>query len=193
VIIERIPAALTAFDPSISGNGRIVAFDGADAAGVRHIYVGDMDDPSGVLQIIDRQSGFIGMLAQPEFSALNTFVSAEGDEVLFETAGFTPGAPRENVFVRDLRRQTTTLVSGLKVIRDPWPDAVWPHGDAGVGSLSADNRLVAFSSSATEFEPADANRASEVYVRRLPRRSRAWTRVLASRAACPPRSRSEAR
>jgi Tol biopolymer transport system component len=170
------PPSLSAFDPSISGNGRIVAFDGADAAGIRHVYVRDMHDPSGAVQIVDRASGFDGMLAQPEFFALNTSVSFDGDAVLFETAGFNPGPPLENVFVRDLRRQTTTLVSGLRVMRDPWPAAVWPHGNSGVGSLSADNRLVAFSSSAAEFSAADANGSTDVYVRRLPPASHRWWR-----------------
>lgn len=161
------PPALTAFDPSISGDGRVVAFDGADASGPRHIYVRDMDDPSGAVQIVDRASGSDGTLAQPEYYALNSSVSYDGDAVLFETPGFDPVAPLENVFVRDLTRQTTTLVSGVRVMRDPWPVDAWPNGSAFVGSLSADNRLVTFASSATEFSPADANGSTDVYVRRL--------------------------
>ena len=154
----------------------MVAFDGADAAGSRHIYVRDMDDPSGALQIVDRASGFNGMLAQPEFFALDMSVSFDGHAVLFETAGFNPGPPTDNVFLRDLSRQTTTLVSGVRVTRDPWPADAWLDGFSFVGSLSADTGLVTFSSSASEFSPADATGSTDVYVRRLQPHRRWWWR-----------------
>ncbi len=88
------PPGLSAVDPSIAGTGRIVAFDGADASGTRHIYMRDTADPSGSLQIVDRASGPDGMLAQPVFYALTTSVAPDGRAILFQTAAFdlVPGA-----------------------------------------------------------------------------------------------------
>ncbi|WP_326551868.1 TolB family protein [Micromonospora sp. NBC_01813] len=67
---------------------------------------------------------------------------------------------RQDVFVRDRRQGSTTLVS---VAHDGSPaDA---ESSAGPGSISANGRYVTFTSSATNLVPSDTNGHQDVFVR----------------------------
>ena len=77
----------------------------------------------------------------------------------------------QQVFVRDLHEEVTTLVSR------GGPGAGAGNGASGSGAVSADGRLVAFSSQASDLTPDETFGRSQVFVRDLGAR----TTVLVSR------------
>jgi Tol biopolymer transport system component len=92
-------------------------------------------------------------------------LNTDGTIVAFTSTADLDGggaAPLETpqIFVRDLTRSTTRLVSAI------------PDGHAGNrishgSSISADGRMVAFVSMASNLVPSDANGLSDIYVRDL--------------------------
>ena len=114
-----------AVTPSISGDGRYVAFAtpealvGEDTNGRFDVYVRDMT--TGAVELASAQDGSStpatyeggGSIALPSGSAL----SADGRKVVFSTQAQSSlpaggaGTPAGQVFVRDLDRRTTTLVT----------------------------------------------------------------------------------
>ena len=112
-----------------------------------------MLDPSEQVTPVDRASGSNGSVAAGTFYQAISVISLDGRAVLFNSAGLSPlpGAIGDNVFVHNLRTLTTTLVSGLTVTSDPWPDTVWPNNSSSPGSVSANDRRVAFASSASDL------------------------------------------
>ena len=91
-------------------------------------------------------------------------ISANGRFVAFrsDATNLVPGDTndRDDIFVRDLSSNTTTLVS------------VSSNGDRAnsssfSGSISADGRFVAFSSRATNLVPGDTNDRGDIFVRDL--------------------------
>jgi Tol biopolymer transport system component len=133
--------------PAISGNGRFVAFvssatnlssDDPDAGS--DVFVRDLRRNTTIL--VSRASGAGG--AKGDGDSGEPSISRDGRFVAFSSGASnlvpsTDGTTAGNVFVRDLRTDTTTLVS-----RDQGP------GGAPVGgsdpSISADGSSVAFSS-----------------------------------------------
>jgi Tol biopolymer transport system component len=96
-------------------------------------------------------------------------LSSSGRFVTFESFAddLAPGdAPREDVFIRDVRRDTTVVVDvTARGARPRGPERVPQHLQRPV--LSDDGRLVAFSSTADNLAGSDANRAEDVFVRDL--------------------------
>src|SRR5260221_1163360 len=80
----------------------------------------------------------------------------------------------EDIFVRDLKTNRTTLVS-----RAPGKRGAAGNGDSSNPSISADGRYVAFESYASNLGPADNSTIPDVFVRDL----RSGRVFLASRAA----------
>jgi Tol biopolymer transport system component len=104
-----------------------------------------------------------------------TAVSADGRYVVFDSSADNLVAGDVNqgtdVFVRDRRTGTTTLVSvgldGKPAIGVPFNTC----GDLSVGpTISADGRYVAFVSTATDLVKGDTNGVADVFVRDLQRR-----------------------
>jgi Tol biopolymer transport system component len=158
--------------PSISGDGRRVAFlslaanlSPADGArdGVADVYVHDVD--AGTTTLVDVANGTGAKAAD---GASGPAISGDGRSVAFETtdklaADDTDVAPLvDDVYVRDLDRATTTLVS---------VDGAGHKGDnvSRVPSISGDGTRVSFLSNATNLGAGAV--ANGLYVRDLTART----------------------
>ncbi len=161
--------------PSISGNGRYVAFasedpdisdededstttPAGDTFGVRDAFV--FDRVRGAVALASRASGRRGA-AGNEDSSLPS-ISLDGRYVAFQTnATNLRRHSYGGVFVRDLRRQTTTAAAWLPLRRHgPFEDGFSP-------SISAHGRWVAF---LTVAPHRGRHRALQVAVRDMKRR-----------------------
>jgi Tol biopolymer transport system component len=167
-----------AFTPAISAGGRFVAFASnasnllADDPDVTtDIYVSDLQ--SGGLALVSRADGVLGTKGSSGSTAPR--ISADGTRIVFSSnaPNLDPEDPdpSPDVFVRDVRAGTTTLVS-----RAAGGGA--SNGDAFSPTISADGRFVAFGSSATNLLAEDTDPITDVFVRDL----QAGTMLLASRA-----------
>jgi Tol biopolymer transport system component len=161
-------AEYDAADPSISADGRYVAFSSSaeslspDDAAITDVFVRDLATATTVL--VSRASGPGGAAGDAESFAPS--ISADGRHVVFEShadnlsAGET--APDANaIFVRDLDSGATELIS-----RASGPAGA-VAGEAYGPSISADGRYVAFSSPAA-LDPEDFDQPSfpmDVFVR----------------------------
>jgi Tol biopolymer transport system component len=155
------------FTPSISANGRFVAFASNasnlspdDADGATDIFVRDLQ--AGTLALVSRAAGAAG--AKGSSGSAAPRISADGARIAFSSnaPNLDPDDPdaAPDVFVRDLRAQTTTLVSRAA-------DGGASNGDSFSPTISADGRFVAFGSSATNLHPDDADAITDVFVRDL--------------------------
>lgn len=169
------------YQPSISADGRFVAFhDGLV------VLVRDLRTRTTV--IASRASGPDGAVGRsPWFTpyALVPSISADGRLVAFESAAENldpdDGNGWSDIFVRDLVTANTTLAS-----RASGPTGASANGFSHDASLSADGRLVAFESRASNLDPGDGERpdrfdATDVFVRELA----TGTTTLVSRASGP--------
>ena len=164
--------------PAISADGRFVAFQsfaanlgGEDDDARADIYVRDLE--TAATMFVGRGSAAIGARAVLE-DAGPPAISSDGRLVAFSTLARFGGAPlafsQDVLFVRNLQRRTTTVVS------------VTPRGAISGGlspSLSSDGRYIAFSSGAPDLQPYLTAPFPDIFVRDLERR----TTTLASRAA----------
>jgi Tol biopolymer transport system component len=124
----------------------------------------------------DRQTGQTTRVSvafnqrQARGPSLQPSISASGRLVAFTSAAsnLVPGDTNRipDVFVRDRQAETTVRASVAS-------DGTQATGDAGLfdssfdPSISADGRSVAFTSSATNLVPGDANRVNDVFAREL--------------------------
>ena len=108
----------------------------------------------------------------PNGSSLNPSISGDGRYVTFWSSAdnLVPGDDNHvnDVFVRDLRSNTTTRVS-----LDTGGDD--PNGESFFASISDDGRYVAFASSATDLVAGDGSAVEDIFVRDL--QSHTTTRV----------------
>jgi Tol biopolymer transport system component len=141
--------------PSISGDGRYVAFESlaqnlveGDGNQRRDIFVHDR-----VNHTTERVSVATGGI-ELEKASRNPAISADGRYVAFQNLG----DKHWDILVHDRVTGVTTLVS---VASDGTP------GDKAsqLPSISADGRLVAFESAATNLVPDDMNGRRDVFVR----------------------------
>jgi len=131
------------FNPSISADGRFVAF-GSFAT---NLVPGDTNKASDVF-VRDRQLGTTERVSVVTdgaqagggefFGSQNPSISADGRFVAFGSSAtnLVPGVTAPGIFVRDRQKGTTEFV-----------------GPGDEGSISADGRFVAFRSSATNLVP----------------------------------------
>lgn len=150
------------FTPSISANGRFVAF-ASEATG---LVTGD-HNRAGDVFVHDRATGMISPVSVASDgkpgngNSFSPAISADGRFVAFASEatnlvrGDTNGAI--DVFVRDREVSRTTRASIAS-------DGTQAGGDVFTPSISADGRFVAFASGAGNLVPGDANRASDVFV-----------------------------
>ena len=147
--IVRVSEAAS-FDPSISADGRYVAF--ASSAGVL---------------VWDQQTGAITPVSttangdQGNGTSMQASISPDGRFVVFASraSNLVPGDTNGilDIFVRDLQTGAITRVSTAA------------NGDQGNSesfdpSISADGRLVTFTSSASNLVPGDTNGVADVFV-----------------------------
>jgi Tol biopolymer transport system component len=147
--------------PSISGDGRLVAFASnaslvpGDTNSRVDVYVRDR----GTHQTIRASLATSG--AQPDDDSNSPAISADGRFVVFASfasslvVGDTNGV--EDVFLRDLQSGTTTRVSVSSA-------GIQGNDHSGYPSISADGRYVAFMSYAPNLVPGDANGCADVFV-----------------------------
>lgn len=163
---------------AISADGRFVAFV-SDAS---NLVPNDTNDQLDVF-VRDRESGSTRRVSigsggiQANALSNNATISADGRFVAFisEASNLVPsdtnGVP--DAFVRDLATRTTRRVDvGLR----------GTQANAGINggvSISADGRLVAFSSNASNLVPGDTNGSTDVFVRDL------WTGVTSRESLGP--------
>jgi Tol biopolymer transport system component len=148
------PGDGTSYGPSMSADGRFVAFEsdadsltGNDQPGVTDVYVRDLQDNTTTL--VSRAGGATG--APGNGHSHDPAISADGDWVAFESAatnltgGDTNG--RDDVFVRNLRDGRTLLVSSAPTGSG--------DGDSWSAAISGDGRYVAFESRAQNLAALD--------------------------------------
>jgi Tol biopolymer transport system component len=177
------PADGDSSGPAISADGRLVAFastadnlSGEDDNAFFNVFARDLQ--AGITTLVSRATGPAGA-AGDDFSDL-VAISADGRRVAFRSradnlSGDDDNAV-DNVFVRDLQANTTTLVS-----RATGPAGAGGNGDSSEPELSADGRFVAFASTADNLSAEDDNAVTNVFVRDL----QANTTTLVSRTDGP--------
>ena len=151
------------FDPSISRDGRFVAFGSSasnlvpgDTNGVRDVFVRDLSNNTTVRASVDsaatQGNGNCGV---PSLSADGRFVGFAGLANNL-VPGDTNGAL--DVFVRDLQGLTTSRVSVSS-------SGAQSNGNSGDCSISADGRWISFGSSASNLVLGDTNGVDDVFLR----------------------------
>ena len=181
--VSAAKSTSASFAPAISGDGRHVVFlststvlDPADSDTMPGVFVRDLEEARTTL--VSRATGTDGAAANSY--SFDADISADGRYVAFHTpaTNLVDGVPAgvEQVYVRDLRDATTTLVS-----RATGAQGAIGDGSSSFASISADGQFVAFDSSAANLDPADADPEPDVYVRDL----RSSTTTLVSRASGP--------
>jgi Tol biopolymer transport system component len=159
---------LGGFEPTISKGGRMVAFVWSFGHGFgrshRNNEISVRDTRRKKTPFASRASGTHGAIANDDCSEPS--ISANGRYVAF-TSKATNLVGRddhkvEDVFVRDLKKNRTILVSrGAGVHGAPG------SGDSGRAAISADGRYVAFQSYASNLGPHDNPAFLDIFVRDL--------------------------
>jgi uncharacterized repeat protein (TIGR01451 family) len=159
--------------PSISANGRYVAFDSSaadlvsgDILGFRDIFLRDrgasLDDVTGVSTIRVSVKHTFPSVEEGNGDSSGASVSADGWYVAFESLAtnlVTAGTSGKNVFVRVPVPDLTFWVSV------PDHGGAGPDGDSEGPAVSDDGRYVAFVSAATNIVDGDTNGLKDVFVR----------------------------
>lgn len=146
-----------AFDPSISANGRRVAFV-ADG----NVWVRDLLDNTTTL--VSRANGANG--AAGDGSSYSPSISADGNRVEFESIATNLGDgdtdAKADAHVRDLKAGTTVLAS-----RADGRDGTKENSDTEDSALSADGTHVVFTTEATNLGDGDTDNLDDVHIRDL--------------------------
>ena len=168
-ITERVSVSSTgeqvnvgAGHPSVSGDGRFVAFSSAatnlvagDTNGLSDVFV--RDRLTGTTEIASVSSGG----QQGNGLSLEPCISADGRFVAFQSSASNLVAERTQgmqIFVRDRLEITTEVVSLSSQGQQVRLDCSHP-------AISADGRFVAFQSFEPELVPGDTNGRMDIFVR----------------------------
>ncbi|MEG4072113.1 calcium-binding protein [Microcoleus sp. Pol14C2] len=150
------------FSPSISADGRFVAFESnatnlvpGDTNSYGAIFARDLSTNTTTLVSVDSAGN------RGNNYSLSPSISADGRFVAFysNATNLVPGDNYNfDIFVRDTLANTTTPVS---------VDSAGDRGnnDSYRPSISADGRFVAFESDATNLVPGDTNNRKDIFVR----------------------------
>jgi hypothetical protein len=152
---------------SISADGHFVAFDSnadnlstEDSDLTEDVFVRDLEANTTIL--VSRETGVAGAAAYGNHGAL----SADGRFVAFQSGADNLSADdadgTQDVFVRDLQANTTTLVS-----RATGAAGVAADAEANVSAVSADGRFVLFYSIADNLSAEDTDGTVDSFVRDL--------------------------
>jgi Tol biopolymer transport system component len=151
------------FAPTVSGDGRFVAFESfagnlvpGDGNGRMDIFVRDRLTGQTELASV-AGSGAVGQGASAGPS-----ISADGRYVAFgSNAALLQGYGDGHVFVLDRQVQSLRVASAAAL----YSDAAGDSGTAGSRSVSADGRYIAFWSYASDLVPDDSNGQADIFVR----------------------------
>lgn len=157
--------------PTIDPTGRFVAFLSRATNLVANTLVGDYhlylrDTQTGTTTLIDADTNGVGSGVS---SATAPRLSADATLVAFESpdAGLVPDDRNRDydVFIRNLTANSSELISA----HDPALSSTTPNGPNAISanSVSADGRLVAFTSEADNLVPNFTNGFRNVFVRDL--------------------------
>jgi Tol biopolymer transport system component len=153
--------------PSISGDGRYVAFNSSatnlvpgDTNGVDDVFVHDR--VTGATERVSVDTAGLQANAQDYAYNYAPSISADGRYVAFESyaSNLVPGDTNGiwDIFVHDRVTAATERVS----VDSPGAQG---NGNSYGPSISADGRYVVFESSASNLVPGDTNGAADVFVR----------------------------
>jgi Tol biopolymer transport system component len=162
------PANAFAAKPSISADGRFVAFESAASnLGVANpssnIWVYVRDTVNNTTTLVSRADGAAG--DPPDADAGVAAISGDGGSVAFRSTATNlddDADGTQHVFVRDLTLNETVLAS-----RADGAAGSPGNNTSNAPSLSADGTLVAFESNATNLHPADSSGTVSVFVRNV--------------------------
>jgi hypothetical protein len=179
------------FAPSISSNGRVIAFassaanlgGGTDANSGQDIFVRNLDANTTTLVSVNTSNTYSagGGTAFDRFGAFNPVISGNGGFVAFSST-FTDLSSNDNnaaedVFVRDLTNNTTQLVS-INSLGNSGTGTSNGASGTGTGSsnpvISSDGRFVGFSSYSNDLVSGDTNGVQDIFVRDLSTSSTTW-------------------
>ena len=153
-----VPPGGSAQEPSISADGRIVAYTYQAPAGFTTVPAGSVvlawDRKTGVVDYVSRNTAgtVVGGSRQPSVSANGRFVAFVSDNG--SVAG-KDGNAKPDVFRYDRTAKQTVLISARS-------DGIsTPSGTSYDPSISADGNLVAFVSDAGEHDPPRRDRARQ--------------------------------
>jgi YVTN family beta-propeller protein len=154
------------YEPSISANGRFVAFTSlasnlvpSDTNNVRDVFVKDLSD-GRIVRANLTEGGQQDTTTNSSFN-MEPALSADGRFVAFMTFGRLVAADNEShtdIYVRDLQAGTLDLVSTTST--DELGD--WRSYSP---AISADGRFVAFMSQAFNFDPNDFNGTGDIFIK----------------------------
>ncbi|WP_207462104.1 PD40 domain-containing protein [Azospirillum sp. SYSU D00513] len=168
----------SSYSPTISGNGRYVAFS---SDGV-NLVPGDNNTFADVF-VRDTQSTAITRVSlasdgsEADMNVVDPAISADGRYVLFAThasnlsAGDTNNA--SDVFLRDTQTGMTTLISKAS-------DGAQADGNSLRSAISSDGRYVLFESDASNLVAGDTNAAKDLFL--VDRQTNSLTLVSVSQA-----------
>lgn len=153
------------YSPSISGDGRFVAFQSQAS----NLVPGDTNNTSDIFvrDLLTNTTTLVSVSSSGDRAnggSISPSISADGRFVAFASvaSNLVPGDTNNqgDIFVRDLSTNTTTLVS------------VSSSGDRGNdlsfhNSISGDGRFVAFQSNASNLVLGDTNNSTDIFVRDL--------------------------
>jgi Tol biopolymer transport system component len=150
------------FTPSISADGRYVAF----ASAASTLVSGDTNGTEDIF-VYDRISGVTDRVSvtstggEADGDSYGPSISADGRYVAFTSAAsnLTPGDGNDDldIFVRDRVGHSTLLASA-------GPQGAIGDGPSVAPSISGDGRFVAFESDADSLVPGDTNGTGDVFV-----------------------------
>ena len=162
--------------PAISFNGQFIAFESAasnlvpnDTNRAGDVFLRDL--ASGTTRLVSVSSS--GLPGQGD--SRHPLLSGDGSRVLFESAACnltaeTKAADTTDIFVRDLARGLTRLVS---VSVDGAATREW-NRRTELCSISSDGRQAAFLSTRTDLAPGVTNAYGDVFVRDLEANTTCW-------------------
>ncbi|MDQ8181181.1 cadherin-like beta sandwich domain-containing protein [Pelagicoccus sp. SDUM812005] len=162
--ISGVPAdAADSSNPSISGDGRYIAFDSeldelvfADTKGEPHVYVYDRE--TGVTQ---RVSKSINNIDDPFRNATHPSISQDGRYIAFQSNSSTLVENDTNgttdIFVRD-------MLTGVIVRKSTPTSGIESNGESTAPSISADGRCIVFQSKATNLADSDVSSSDDIYL-----------------------------
>jgi Tol biopolymer transport system component len=180
---DGVPADGNSLSPSLSSDGRLVAFSSLastlsteDDDFFRDVFVRDL--ATGATTLVSRAAGAFG--GPGDGDSFEPSLSGDGRFVAFSSRGGNLSTEDddavEDVFVRDLAVNATLLVS-----RASGGAATPGDADSFATSISADGSRVAFTSEARNLSAEDGDGVTDVFVRDLP----SGVTTLVSRAAGP--------
>ena len=151
--------------PSISGDGRLVAFtsgatnlDPADTDTIQDVYVKDL--LTGEVSVVSTT----GSGVKSNGASLEPHIAADGTKVTFYSSA-TNLDPLDSDTMLDI--YVKDLASGDLVLASASATGAKGNGNSYGPMLSGDGTMVVFTSGATNLDPADTDSDADVYVRNL--------------------------